>query len=178
MGEDTAADPLAGEVIEIDLRHAMMEEIEKAVGESPWVPAEYYMNEVVSDICDFLRRPRTDAEATEWSDKPDDLTDQIKAAHPHHTRDFATYTRALEAVSNRHSKGELVNLVNFLMSRNAAAEARVAVLKGAQWQWRSKIKGGAWDAWENGRYGQPVPPFMEIEERATFARAALKRGAA
>lgn len=32
-------------------------------------------------------------------------------------------------------------------------------------QWRSRIKGGPWDAWENGRYGQEVPPFMDVEER-------------
>jgi hypothetical protein len=36
-------------------------------------------------------------------------------------------------------------------------------------QWRSRIKGGAWDAWENGRYGQTPPPFMEIEERPLYA---------
>lgn len=48
-----------------------------------------------------------------------------------------------------------------------------ALVKAAEWQWRSRIKGGAWDAWENGRYGQPVPPFMEVEERATFALAAI-----
>lgn len=34
-----------------------------------------------------------------------------------------------------------------------------------KWQWRSRIKGGAWDAWEQGRFGQEVPPFMEVEER-------------
>lgn len=35
----------------------------------------------------------------------------------------------------------------------------------AAWQWRSRIKGGAWDAWESGRFGGPAPPFMDIEER-------------
>ena len=48
----------APDVDEIDLRHAMMTEIEKAAAESPWVPPEYYMNEVVSDVCAFLREPR------------------------------------------------------------------------------------------------------------------------
>lgn len=38
-------------------------------------------------------------------------------------------------------------------------------LKPAKYQWRSRIKGGAWDAWENGRFGQEVPPFIEVEER-------------
>jgi hypothetical protein len=56
--EAARADAKEAEVVEIDIRHVMMDEIEKAVAESPWVPAEYYMNEVVSDICDFLRSPR------------------------------------------------------------------------------------------------------------------------
>ncbi len=41
---------------EIDLRSVMMGEIEKAAQESPWVPAEYTMNEVISDCCEFLRK--------------------------------------------------------------------------------------------------------------------------
>ena len=32
------------------------------------------------------------------------------------------------------------------------------------WKWRSRIKGGAWDAWENGRFGGPPPPFADVEE--------------
>lgn len=37
------------------------------------------------------------------------------------------------------------------------------------WQWRSRLKGGAWDAWERGRYNAEVPPFAEVEERALYA---------
>ncbi|MEA9605756.1 hypothetical protein QY702_04640 [Xanthomonas campestris pv. plantaginis] len=37
------------------------------------------------------------------------------------------------------------------------------------WQWRSRVKGGAWDAWENGRYGSELAPFMEVEHRALYA---------
>lgn len=40
-----------------------------------------------------------------------------------------------------------------------------------KWQWRSRIKGGAWDAWEQGRFGQEVPPFMEVEERRALSPA-------
>jgi predicted nuclease with TOPRIM domain len=40
-------------------------------------------------------------------------------------------------------------------------------------QWRARVKGGAWDAWENGLYGQEVPPFMEIEERDLYPASAL-----
>ena len=45
-------------VVEIDIRAVMIEELEKAVGESPWVPKEYMMNEVISDCCEFLRSDR------------------------------------------------------------------------------------------------------------------------
>ena len=54
-----AIEPLPDQTVEIDLRAAMMEELEKAASESPWVPKEYYMNEVISDCCAFLREDRT-----------------------------------------------------------------------------------------------------------------------
>ena len=53
-----AAQP-SPDVVEIDLRVVMMEEIEDAAAQSPWVPPEYTMNEVVSDCCAFLREPRS-----------------------------------------------------------------------------------------------------------------------
>lgn len=37
------------------------------------------------------------------------------------------------------------------------------------WRWRSRIKGGGWDAWENGRYAQNAPLGMEVEEQALYA---------
>lgn len=37
------------------------------------------------------------------------------------------------------------------------------------WQWRSRIKGGAWEAWENGRYKFEPAPFMDVEHRALYA---------
>lgn len=42
-------------------------------------------------------------------------------------------------------------------------------LRPVAWQWRSRFKGAAWDAWENGRYGEPIPPFMDVEERPLYA---------
>ena len=56
----------------IDMRAVFMEEIEKAANESPWVPPEYMMNEVVSDCCTFLREPRdqplTAQDAARWQE--------------------------------------------------------------------------------------------------------------
>lgn len=37
------------------------------------------------------------------------------------------------------------------------------------WQWRSRIKGGAWDARENGRYDFEPAPFMDVEHRGLYA---------
>ena len=48
------------EEVTIDLRAVMMEEIEEAAAQSPWVPPEYTMNEVTSDCCAFLRENRPD----------------------------------------------------------------------------------------------------------------------
>ena len=56
-----ALEPVAApdhDVVEIDLRAAMMEQIEEAASQSPWVPPEYMMNEIISDCCTFLREAR------------------------------------------------------------------------------------------------------------------------
>jgi hypothetical protein len=53
--------------------------------------------------------------------------------------------------------------------RSALVDVPAVEPEPAAWQWRSRIKGGAWDAWENGRYGQQVPPFMDAEERPLYA---------
>ncbi len=55
-----------------------------------------------------------------------------------------------------------------MWNRRAALSAVPEKDKGAglkKWRWRSRVKGGAWDAWEQGRYGGEVPPFMEVEEQ-------------
>jgi hypothetical protein len=50
-----------------------------------------------------------------WTDKPDEWSDRISAAHSLKTGDHNTYRTALEMVSNRRSKGALVELVNWLL---------------------------------------------------------------
>ena len=49
-----------------------------------------------------------------------------------------------------------------------APVAPVSEPEPVAWQWRTRIKGGFWDAWESGKFGQECPPFMEYEERALF----------
>lgn len=52
----------AQDVVEIDLRAVMMEQIEEAANQSPWIPPEYTMNEIISDCCSFLCEPRDPAQ--------------------------------------------------------------------------------------------------------------------
>ncbi len=65
----------------------------------------------------------------EWADKPDYLTPQIDAYHPLKTGDHKTREEANLLVSNRHSKGSLIDLVNYLLKRNKELEAENAELK-------------------------------------------------
>lgn len=51
----------------------------------------------------------------------------------------------------------------------AALATQPAAGAPAAWQWRRRIKGGAWDAWENGRYDFEPAPFMDVEHRALYA---------
>jgi hypothetical protein len=39
----------------IDLDKSAWEEIKKAATESSWIPSDYYMNDWVADVCNFLR---------------------------------------------------------------------------------------------------------------------------
>lgn len=41
------------------------------------------------------------------------------------------------------------------------------------YHWRSRIKGGAWDAWERGRAPKHQAPFMDFEERPLYAHPPL-----
>ena len=53
----------------------------------------------------------------DWSDRDDELTEAIDALHPCETGDHKTYTKAMELIGNRHSKGSLVCLVNYFLVR-------------------------------------------------------------
>ncbi len=54
-------------------------------------------------------------EESPWKDTPDQWSEAIAAAHPTKTKDFATQDIAREMVGNRHSKGALIDLVNWLL---------------------------------------------------------------
>lgn len=68
----------------------------------------------------------------EWQDRDDELTEAIDELHPCETGDHQTYTKAMELIGNRHSKGSLVCLVNYFLAREKqlkAMQERVGELK-------------------------------------------------
>ena len=67
-------------------------------------------------------------------------------------------------------ESEAVATWNRRSDASQSLRSQAGVSEAVDWQWRSRIKGGAWDAWERGRFGQEIPPFMEVEERPLFAR--------
>ena len=52
-----------------------------------------------------------------WDDRTDEWTEQIKEAFPTRSGSHEHYAEAMRMVGNRHSKGELVALVNWLLVR-------------------------------------------------------------
>ncbi len=73
-------------------------------------------------VAKMVQEAKAEALQGPWTDEPDDLTDAVMASHPFKERgDYKTYCRALELVSNRHSKGALVSLVNYLLRQSQEA---------------------------------------------------------
>lgn len=50
-----------------------------------------------------------------WEDVKDEWTEAVRAAHPTRSESHEEYATAMKMVGNRHSKGELVALVNWLL---------------------------------------------------------------
>jgi ferredoxin len=58
-----------------------------------------------------------ESQELDWSDRDDEWTNEIKAAHPLNTGFHNTYALACEMVGNRNSKFALVALVNWLLRK-------------------------------------------------------------
>jgi hypothetical protein len=56
-------------------------------------------------------------EARDWEDVKDEWSEAIHAAHPTRSESHDEYGIAMQMVGHRHSKGELVALVNWLLVR-------------------------------------------------------------
>jgi hypothetical protein len=68
----------------------------------------------------FAVVPTTD----DWKDVEDEWSDAIRAAHPSRSGSHSEYATAMRMVGNRHSKGELVALVNWLLEENRKERGR------------------------------------------------------
>jgi hypothetical protein len=93
----------------------------------------YKCAEILASVLDAIAAQRlVDAEqereiVEDWKDEPDLFTSDILKAHPTVTGDHETYEFALALVSNRHGKGSLVDLVNWLLFRLKCWEKAVGV---------------------------------------------------
>ena len=84
-------------------------------------------------IVDLLGMPRGTRsvldelrDRSKWEDTPDEWTEAIKAAFPTRSGSHDEYGLAMQMVGHRHSKGELVALVNWLLvAEFRAAKARL-----------------------------------------------------
>lgn len=54
----------------------------------------------------------------DWEDADDEWTESIKSAHPTRAGTYDEYAMAMRMVGHRHSKGELVALVTWLLTKN------------------------------------------------------------
>ena len=77
------------------------------------------MHRVGISVLDELRRRA----ATDWEDTDDEWTEAIKDAHPARSESHDEYGVAMRMVGHRHSKGELVALVNWLLVEKAKLNA-------------------------------------------------------
>lgn len=60
--------------------------------------------------------------ALDWEDVDDEWTESIKAAHPTRSGAHKEYATAMRMVGHRHSKGELVSLVTWLLRRSTQGQ--------------------------------------------------------
>lgn len=85
-----------------------------------------YCRERLSERCEKLEDEL--AAMREWKDVEDEWSEAINAAFPTRSGSHGQYGVAMKMVGNRHSKGELVALVNWLLvmrdNAHAAAVAR------------------------------------------------------
>lgn len=73
----------------------------------------------------------------EWSDKPDEWSEAIYAAFPTKSGSHEEYGMAMRMVRNRHSKGEVLALINWLLvKRRATVEVQTI-----EWQVKLLVNG-------------------------------------
>lgn len=114
------------DVIEIDIRAVMMERIEEAASQSPWVPPEYAMNEIISDCCSFLREPR-DPSPKQLAAQPDDVAALVKALEWYISEDE---TNEGDEPMPEHGNRSWNEINSYWIEGKRKAEAALARVKG------------------------------------------------
>lgn len=88
-----------------------------------WAMATHRSSRVLSTHIDALASEFASVRAEErdaalaWADKEDEWSGPIRDAFPTRSGSHEEYGTAMRMVSNRHSKGELVALINWLLVR-------------------------------------------------------------
>lgn len=93
-----------------------------------------YRPDVVQRIVDYITASEKEIAALtkaatydNLSDRKDELSEVIRVAHPTLNKaNWPHWTRAIELVSNRHSKYALVDLTSYLLSQLAERDALLA----------------------------------------------------
>lgn len=79
---------------------------------------EWRTPEQCSDLVAEVKRLREELrQARDWEDVKDEWSKEIRSAHPARSDSHEEYGVAMQMVGHRHSKGELVALVNWLLVR-------------------------------------------------------------
>lgn len=106
-----AAVPSVASVVEVCRdQFVFYEQSHRAKG-TPEADEKAAVNRKLALMCQSALDVWRDNEKDQWSE-------QIEAAHPTKTKDFRTYTTALDMVSKRRDKYALVDLVNWLLTRS------------------------------------------------------------
>lgn len=66
-----------------------------------------------------------------WGDQRDEFSDEIDEAHPVNSKDHGTFALAMNMISTRRGKYELVGLINWLLRARSTRDAYIRELKGA-----------------------------------------------
>jgi hypothetical protein len=111
-----------GHCLERPLR---IEDEEKVFAEATRIVCDHTADLTLRVMAAHVLTLRRDLDAmSAWDDAKDQWSAAIREAHPAHSDSHDEYGVAMQMVEHRHSKGDLVALVNWLLVRLKAAEKR------------------------------------------------------
>lgn len=127
-----------------------------------------------------MTSPDPSRERAGWKLVPVEPTaEMISAAMPAPTEWIGHQDASQETIARwREGHGQAATRHYAAMLAAAPSPAALLSQTSGAWEWRSRLKGGAWDAWEQGRFGQEIPPFADVQERWTGPAALAKPASA